>query len=166
MEFEKTSSRIWRHLTREERLEAATAFWAEPSGEVLGAALALIVKTRHVRPQVARSLPDPAKVQVLATALDPGESLAAALLVALHLAKRRTLLVSFLDGVGIPHENGLIQDNDPAGPLPEERVRAGIEALKAFPPEQVFLYLNVLWLQDPERWEGLPRFAAALPGPL
>jgi hypothetical protein len=162
LDFEKTASRLWRHLSREERLEGARAFWAEPPEEALGAALGAIVKTRHLRPQVARSLPDATKVDALATILDPGEIVASATLVALHLGKRRDLLVAFLDGVGIPHEKGLIGDTEVAGALPEDKIRGGLQALKAFPPSQVALYLNVLWLQDPERWARLPQVVEGL----
>lgn len=161
MEFERTASRLWRHLPRPERLEASAAFWKEPPQEALAEALAGIVKTRRLRPQVARSLSEAAKAEALATILDPGEAVAAALIVALHLKSRRPLLVAFLNAVGIPNENGLIQDAEPTDPPSEEKVRAGLEALKDFPPEHVALYLNVLLMQDPDRWGMLPRLVGS-----
>ena len=34
--------------------------------------------------------------------------------------------------------------------------RAGVKALAAqFSKDQVLTYLNTLWLQDPDRWDGL-----------
>jgi hypothetical protein len=101
---------------------------------------------------------------MLATTLDPGDAVAGALLVALHLAKRRELLSKFLDGAGVKHENGLIQESDSGGPIPDEAIRGGLQAVKTFPDNQVATYLNVLWLQDPERWAGLPGvFSSAHP---
>jgi hypothetical protein len=158
--FEKTAGRVWKHLTREERLGAARAFWREPPQDVLGAAFTSIVKARRMRPQVVRALSDEAKSETLASILEPGEPLAAALLVALHLGERRPLLVAFLDAVGLPHENGLIKE-DPVALVGEGEARAGIRALGAFPRRQIETYLNTLWLQDPERWEVLPRSSEA-----
>ena len=143
-------------MPREVRLEASEAFWEEPPTEALGGALAAIVKTRHMRPQAVRALSESAKKDALATILDPGEPIAAALLVGLHLRRRRELLVAFLDATRIPHENGLIKEEGPGSLVPAETIRAGLEALKAFPAAQVGVYLNVLWLQDPERWGLLP----------
>jgi hypothetical protein len=158
--FETTAVRIWKRLTRDERVVAATAFWNEPPEIALGSALGAIVKARHVRPQVARSMPLEARAQALASVLDPGEAVASSLLVALHLVDRRPLLCTFLDAAGLPHENGLLKEKEDelAPPLPEAAARAGVKALAAaHPSAHVETYLNVLWLQDPERWAALAR---------
>jgi len=157
MPFEKTATRLWKRLTREERLTAAAAFWHEPPQEVAGAALAAIVKARHLRPQVARALDEEEKARSLASVLDPGETVASALLVALHLGERRPILAAFLDAAGLPHENGVLKEED-STPLSEDAARAGVRALLAsYPRAHVETYLNTLWLQDPERWEPLTR---------
>jgi hypothetical protein len=57
MDFEDTAGRLWKRLSREERLAAAARFFEQPGQEVLGSALGAIIKARHLRPQVARSLP-------------------------------------------------------------------------------------------------------------
>ena len=88
MGFSKTFTRLWKRLTPEERQTAAAAFWKEPSGESAATALAAIVKARHLRPQVARSLPVETKARALAGVLDPGEGVAASLVVVLHLDER------------------------------------------------------------------------------
>ena len=157
MPFEKTATRLWKRLTREERLTAASAFWHEPPQEVAGSALAAIVKARHLRPQVARALDEEEKARSLASVLDPGETVASALLVALHLGERRPILAAFLDAAGLPHENGVLKEED-STPLSEDAARAGVRALlAAYPRAHVETYLNTLWLQDPERWEPLTR---------
>jgi len=160
--FEKTATRLWRRLQPEERLQAATAFWEQPPEEALGAALGAIVKARRLRPQVARSLPLEARARILASHSDPGETVAAALLVALHLAHRRTLLATFLNAAGLAHEDGVLRDEVDETPLGAEAARRGATALAAaFPPEQVRVYLNTLWLQDPERWAVLEQTAGS-----
>jgi len=156
MPFEKTATRLWKRLSREERLAAATGFWQETPSEAAGAALGAIVKARHVRPQVARAYDAEEKARSLASVLDPGESVASALLVALHLGPRRALLAPFLDAVGLPHENGILKDEADGPPVTEAAARAGVQALAgSFPRAEIETYLNTLWLQDPERWEAL-----------
>jgi hypothetical protein len=157
MPLQTTTSRLWKRLSPDERLAAANAFFKEPSPEVVGMALGAIVRARHMRPQAARALAPEAQARILATVLDPGETLASSLLVSLHLAERRPLLGAFLDAVGLPHENGVLKEEDEGAPLEETQVRKGLEALAAFPPSQVETYLNTLWLQDPERWGVLPK---------
>jgi hypothetical protein len=162
MPFERTATRVWRRLTPEERLAAATRFWEQPGQEVVASALAAIVKARRLRPQVARSLPDDTKARTLAALVDPGgEPVAAALLVALHLGERRGMLVAFLDALGLPHEEGLLRD-EAAGAVDAEAARGGVQVLlERFPADQVRTYLNTLWLQDPERWASLEAVASS-----
>jgi hypothetical protein len=155
MPFEKTAARLWKRLGREERLAAASAFWRQTPQDVAGTALAAIVKARHLRPQSARSLGEEEKARSLAAVLEPGETVASALLVALHLGPRRPMLAAFLDAAGLPHENGILKEDDTTCPS-EAAARAGVQALAAsFPRPEVETYLNTLWLQDPERWAAL-----------
>jgi hypothetical protein len=160
LKMERTAVRVWKKLTREERLAAATTFWKEPPQEVAGSALGTLVRARHIRPQVARSMSAEQRAEALSGVLDPGEMVASALLVALHLGHRRALLAAFLDAMGLPHEEGVItEDEAQAAPeaVPSEKLRLGLTALRAnHDAHQVETYLNTLWLQDPDRWAGLP----------
>jgi hypothetical protein len=157
--LEPTATRVWKRLSPVERKTAAEAFFTEPAQEVVGAALGAIVKARHLRPQAARSLPPEEQARILSGVLDPGEALASTLLVALHLKARRPLLVAFLDAVGLPHEDGILKEEaDAAGPLDEDKVRTAARSLQAaFPVEEVRVYLNTLFLQDPDRWRVLEK---------
>ena len=156
MSFEETAGRLWKRLPPEDRLQAATSFWQEPAPDVLGSALGALVKARHMRPQAARALPAETQAKILGSVLDPGETLAASLLVALHLGQRRPLLSTFLDELGLPHEGGILKEEGQAAPITEAAARTAVKALAAsYPPSQVLVYLNTLWLQDPVRWEAL-----------
>lgn len=159
MAFETTAVRLWKRLTAAERLAAATAFWSDPPQEMLASALGAIIKARSMRPQVARMLPTAERTRILAALLDPGETVAASLLVALHLAERRKLLGVFLDRLGLAHEDGVLKEADDAPeptPITREAAQAGAAALRAsFPEHQVEVYFNTLWLQDPDRWAAL-----------
>jgi hypothetical protein len=156
MAFQTTATRLWKSLTPDERLRAASTLFAEPPPELIGTAIGALVKARHLRPQAARALAPDAQARILATVLDPGEPLAQGLLVGLHLAERRPLLGAFLDALKLPHEDGILKEEaEAAAPVSEADVRAALGALSAFPADQVRTYLNTLWLQDAERWQSL-----------
>jgi hypothetical protein len=155
--LEKTASRLWKRLDREDRLVAASHFWRDPHGELLGPALSAIVKARHLRPQVARSMPPEEQARALASLMEPGETVAAGLLVALHLGDRRALLKTFLDALALPHEDGVLKEEGEGKVLDAAALATGVSALLAqHPRAHVEVYLNTLWLQDPDRWDGLP----------
>jgi hypothetical protein len=156
VELDTSAARVWRRLTREERLLAARHFWADPPREALGAAQAAVVQVLRVRPQ-SRTLAPERKAAALASS-ESSELLAAALLVALHLGERRPLLRAFLDAAGLVHDDGLLADAPAAPLIGEDAARRGCEALaRAFPEAQVRTYLNTLWLQDHDRWGVLER---------
>jgi len=155
--FEKTSVRLWKKLEREERLAATRAFWAEPMREVFGTAVEKIALSRRMRPQTVLKMSEAERATALAGILEPGEPLAASLLVALHLSQRRPLLGAYLDALGLPHEDGVLGEEADAGPpVTVEAARRAAEAIRgAHPARAIAVYLNTLWLQDPERWSCL-----------
>jgi hypothetical protein len=155
--LENSAAKLWKRLDREERLAAATHFWKQPHAELMAPALGAIIKARHLRPQVARSMPPEEQARALASLLEPGETVAAGLLVALHLGERRALLNTFLDALALPHEDGVLKDEAEGRSIEAGAVGSAVQALLAAHPRgQVEVYLNTLWLQDPERWEALP----------
>jgi hypothetical protein len=65
------------------------------------------------------------------------------------------MMGAFLDALGIPHEDGLINDSLETR-LPAETLAKGVESLRAhYPAADVALYFETLLLQDPETWGGL-----------
>lgn len=158
MSFETTAARLWKRLPLAERQKAASAFFREPVAELQGSALAAIAKARNMRPQAARTLAAEAQASALATVLEPGEALASTLLVSLHLGHRRPLLAAFLEALGLGHTDGILKEEAAAAPPAEEAARAAVRSLEArFPRSEIEVYLNTLWLQDPERWQVLGR---------
>jgi hypothetical protein len=62
----------------------------------------------------------------------------------------------------LPHEDGILKEEAENEPAPTgEALRTGVLALAAFPRDQVSTYLNVLYLQDPERWSALSEIDAS-----
>lgn len=156
MPFEPTALRLWKTLPRDERERAARAFWERPPEEAAAAAAQEIVKLLKMRPQAFHKISPESRVRALAGLANPPETVAEALLIALHLEERRPLLAAFLDALAIPHEEGLIDDDVEIEPVAAERARSALAALApAHPAPAIRLYWNALWLQDRERWAGL-----------
>jgi hypothetical protein len=162
MAFETSTVRLWRTLSREDRVAAATAFWNRPTKEGTALALREIVKILRVRPQALGRVPIGQRVSAVAGLANPPEALADALLVALHVGERRSLLVDFLEAAGIPHENGVIAEDAELAPLVEESARKALAALRVrgHADPAIRAYWNALWLQDRERWAALETVAA------
>lgn len=164
MPFEPNVVRLWRALPREARLEAAHSFWERPTEEAAVAAAQEIVKILRVRPQAFHKVPLDQRVRAVAGLAAPPDTLAEALLISLHVDARRDLLVAFLDALAIPHEEGMISEEDDFEPPTAAAVRGALPALLArFPAEQIAVYWNALWLQDGERWAALAEVVDELP---
>jgi hypothetical protein len=138
------------------RLQAAEAFWNEDDGvEQQVEAMALLARQLKARPRFVQGLPVERRAKYLAHYPGMPEVLAARLLVSYHLGHRRAMLRTFLDALGIPHDDGLITA-DVEGPMPAEKLQAGVAALEAaFPAGDVSLYLATLLAQDPDTWGAL-----------
>ncbi|MDE3155126.1 MAG: hypothetical protein KGN76_08480 [Acidobacteriota bacterium] len=149
-------SRIWKRLSDDRRRTAALAFWADTeSRNEQAQAVAAIAQQKKFRPKSVAALPVERKAQFLASLPALSEPLAARALVAYHLQAQRPMMSTFLDALGIAHEEGAIVDEAVAAPDPA-RLTAAAKALAAgFPHEDVGIYLSTLVCQDPTVWAGL-----------
>ena len=160
-----TPSRLWKRMTGDQRRRAAAALWS--SGEAAGEqaqAVLLIAKQMKSRPKTVAGMDAERKARYLASLLDLPDELAARVLVLYHLADQRPMMAAFLDGLGITHDNGLIEEAA-AAPDPAKIAPAAAGLTRAFPADDVAVYLNTLLMQDPQAWaplEAAPE--AALPG--
>jgi hypothetical protein len=150
-----TPSRLWKRMTAEQRLQAASALWRddEATNDQMQAAL-LIAKQKKFRPKTVIGLDDDRKARHLASVSDLPEDLAARMLILYHLAEQRPMMGAFLDALGIAHENGLIQE-DAVTPDPAKIAAATAAIAKEYPADDVSLYLNTLLWQDPASWSVL-----------
>jgi hypothetical protein len=149
-------SHLWKQLPPERRLQAAEAFWDDENAAAEQAeATVLIAQRLKFRVKSAQALPRDKKSRHLVTLGAVSELVAARLLVAYHLRHQRPMMASFLDALGIAHEDGLIADEDLQAP-PSERLREAARSIgAAYPADDVALYLSTLMWQDPETWAGL-----------
>lgn len=149
--WQTTSNRLWKTLSPEEKNLAAAEMVKDPTPLIRASVTAVVADARKMRPIAARKLPPEVQARIVATVRDPGEVLASSLLVALHLGPRKPMLVAFLDALGLPHEDGVLKDESTT-PINLEDLKKACAALSSEPPSAVRIYLNTLWLQDPDRW--------------
>jgi hypothetical protein len=150
-----TPSRLWRRMSTDQRIRAARAFWnEEQAADDQDQAMLLIAQQKKFRPKFVAGLDADRLARHLATMVSLPEGLAARALVVYHLAEHREMMGTFLDALGLKHENGLIEDDD-AKPDPG-KVGAAVAAIaEKYPAEDVSLYLTTLLCQDPDTWGEL-----------
>ncbi len=142
-------------MTAEQRQRAARAFWQDEDAtdDQVQAAL-LIAQQKKFRPKTVVSLDLDRKARHLASMAALPDQLAARALIVYHLAEQRAMMGTFLDALGIKHENGLIEQDDVKPDA--EKLGPAVDKLKAeYPPEDVRLYLETLKCQDPETWGAI-----------
>lgn len=149
-------SQLWKRLSPDRRLQAAEAFWADENAAVEQAeAVAAIAQRIKFRTKSVMTMPRDKKARQLVALGAVSELVAARLLVAYHLAAQRPMMGSFLDALGIAHEEGLIADEQVEPPQPERLRDAASAIARAYPADDVALYLSTLIWQDPETWGAL-----------
>jgi hypothetical protein len=142
-------------MTADQRQRAARAFWQDEDAtdDQVQAAL-LIAQQKKFRPKTVVSLDVDRKARHLASLAALPDQLAARALIVYHLAEQRAMMGTFLDALGIKHENGLIEEDDVKPDA--EKLGPAVDKLKAeYPPEDVRLYLETLKCQDPETWGAI-----------
>ena len=142
--------------------DAATLFWADDhSADQQLEAVASIATHMKFRPRSVVGLPIDKKARYLAALPNVTDAIAARALVNYHLERQRPMMGAFLDLLGIPHESGLIIDENVKKPEAETLKRAAAELATKFPTDDVSLYLGTLVSQDPETWGELADLPAA-----
>src|SRR5688500_8481838 len=110
-------SHLWKQLSSERKLRAAEAFWKDDNAGMEHAeAVAYIAQRIKFRPKSVFVLPVEKKARHLLSLPTVSELVAARLLVAYHLDQQRPMMGSFLDALGIAHEDGLIADENMQAP--------------------------------------------------
>jgi hypothetical protein len=156
MPDEMRPARLWRSLPSDLRVAAATAFWTDEQASLEQAeGIALIARQIKFRPKSVLSLPVDKKARHLAGMAQVSDLLAARLLVSYHLQYQRPMMGRFLDALGIPHDNGLITDEEPSPPEREKLEQAANVLAAEFPRVDVSRYFWTLLWQDPETWGAL-----------
>jgi hypothetical protein len=148
-------SQLWKPLPLERKQQAAEAFWRDREANLEHAeAITGIAQRLKFRAKSVIALPLDKKVRHL-IGTPVSELVAARLLIAYHLAHQRPMMGSFLDALGVAHENGIIAEEETPEPTSDKLLAAAAAIGQAYPAEDVSLYLSTLLWQDPETWGAL-----------
>ena len=140
----------------ERRIDAAGLFWEdEHSADQQMEAVAALATHMKFRPRSVIGLAPDKRAKYLAQLPTISDTIAARALVNYHLERQRPMMSAFLDLLGIPHENGLIADENVVKPDAAKVQKAATELATKFAPDEVSLYLATLVSQDPETWDAL-----------
>jgi hypothetical protein len=124
--------------------------------ELYKATLAAVAQARKVRPVFLEKQPRKDRHgTMLATLSRPSMELAAATLIRGWLVKKHApLLADFLDALGVPHKNGVVDELPPS--MDDARLRAAVDSILArHPPEAVIVYLHAFYEMNEARWPNL-----------
>lgn len=153
---EMRPAKLWRTMSTDRRISAATAFWSDDNAALEQAeAIALIARQIKFRPRSVQALGVDKRAKYLAGIGQVSDLLAARLLVVYHLEFQRPMMGAFLDALGITHVDGLIEDETPKAVTPEDLTRAADQLAATYPKGDVGRYFWTLLWQDPETWGGL-----------
>jgi len=140
----------------ERRIDAADLFWNdEHSADQQLEAVASIATHMKFRPKSVLTLEPERRAKYLATLPTMSDAIAARALVNYHLERQRPMMGAFLDLLGIPHENGLINDENVSKPDAAKVKEAAKALAEKFGADDTALYFATLVSQDPETWEAL-----------
>lgn len=150
------ASQLWKMMTDAQRHAAAEAFWNEgEAGAEHAEIIGLLSRRLNFRVKSVLALPIEKKVKYTAGLAAVSDGVAGRLLVTFHLARQRPMMSTFLDALGIAHDNGLISD-ETAPALDADKLPAAVAVLRdQYPAEDVDLYLHTLRLQDHATWGGV-----------
>jgi hypothetical protein len=161
-----TVRKLWKALTPDERTAAITAAMADDeNGWVKTTTRVAVAGAIKFRPQTVATWPRQKLVSEAARLPIDDVQLLSAFLVDLHLGTRRPMMASFLDAVGVKHDNGRI-DTEATGPIvvSPEKLRAAADDLAVrHPLDEVVTYFLTLLLQDAETWGGVIGWLESLP---
>ena len=131
-------------------------FTLESDKPTYRATLNAVAEARHLRPVFLERQPKPQRHATMVTTLArPAlDLIAGSLMRAWLLKKHKTMLVDFMNALGIKNEEGVV-DNLPES-MDDAKLKSAIEALLAkYPPETVAVYLNAFNDMNEANWANL-----------
>lgn len=147
-----TPVRLWAVLDPPTRVLASRALF-DGDREMIDQANQAIATTLNFRPAGVRKLSVDRRVDYLARRVRPDDGLASSLLMALHLGGRQPLLAAFLDALGVPNEDGLIDPDHELPPPTADQLEPAVSTIRErFDQDEVELYLASLLVLDPDTW--------------
>jgi hypothetical protein len=147
---------VWDLMDDEDKRTAAIGFWNGADRESRSALEIALAAELKFRQQSVRQLSaEKVAGRLVRLAESLPETVLFQYLFHLHMSERRSLMVGFLDAVGLPHDNGALDlPDDFDGPEADKVEKAGRD-LAAGGDKDSLVYLGTLMVADAEFWAGL-----------
>ena len=158
-EFFTHSKPLWQALTAAQREQCIAGFYSSAKDETESerAGLdAMLMQFLKLRPATAENMPIAKKAQHLSRFTNMEPILVLPILGEYHLRCQGALMGAFLDGLGIKHENGHVEDFPKDAPAPEKLKEAATAMKGKFSADDALLYFRTLYVSDSTYWAGLP----------
>jgi hypothetical protein len=147
---------VWELMSEDEQRAAAAALWTHADRDSRTALEVALAKELKFRPQSVRRLSVERVVGRLVRMADSlPDTVLFQFLFHLHMAERRELMVEFLDAVGLPHEDGVLNLPEDAGPPGADTVLPAARNLLEAHGHQGLVYLTTLKVADSDFWAGV-----------
>lgn len=128
----------------------------ESEKELYRATLKAVAESRRLRPVFFERQPRAQRhAAMIASLAKPGLDLIAGNLIRGWLLKKhKNMLIDFLDALGLPHKDGVVEDLPDT--MDEAKLRGAVDALLAkYPPEAVAVYLQAFHEMNEVEWPAL-----------
>jgi hypothetical protein len=147
---------VWDLMTDDEKRLAATALWTNADRESRLVIEMALAKEMKFRPQsVHRLSAERVTPRLVRLAEELPEAALFQFLFHLHMTERRELMVEYLDAVGLPHNDGVLDLPDEAE-APTAEVAAGpARELASKHGHEALVYLATLAVADADFWEAM-----------
>jgi len=147
---------VWELMTEEEQRAAAAALWENADRDSRMLVEVALAKELKFRPHsVARLSTDRVVGRLVRLAEEIPENVLFQFLFHHHMAERRDLLSDFLDAVGLPHKDGVLDLPDDFEAPDETAVARAARDLVADRGHAALVYLATLKVADSDFWSAV-----------
>jgi hypothetical protein len=156
-----SANRIWRQMPEEIRIAASKRLWTDSKGAGKQILFASLAKAKNLREVTVRKTPIERLANWTAATLSLPDQIVDELLKNYLLDEHRTVIVSFLDFLNIPHAKGMIDESFDLATLSNEQVQKASRSLLGSADRiGAELYLKYLVLQGGP-WAAVEEVLAA-----
>jgi len=147
---------VWELMTEEEKKASAAALWTNADRESRMAVEMLVAKEMKFRPQSVRKLSAERVAPRLARIAETlPETVFFQFLFHLHMDQRREIMVTYLDAVGLPHKDGVLDLPEDAEAPTADATVSPAKDLIADKGREALVYLATLAVADEAFWSTM-----------
>ena len=147
---------VWDLMTDDEKKLAAAALWANADRESRMVIEMALAKEMKFRPQSVRKLSaERVTPRLVRLASELPETVHFQFLFHLHMAERKAIMVEYLDAVGLPHNDGVLDLPEDGEAPTKEAAEEPARVLAKKHGREALVYLGTLAVADATFWEGM-----------